>query len=82
MAFVAGSRGCAVPTQGCGRRRWQSSPRHPHLSLQRARVLSRRGWSGAPMQHGVSTVRPGRRRTLGRVFNDATWVARCHSSDE
>ncbi|MEU3369905.1 2OG-Fe(II) oxygenase [Streptomyces sp. NPDC006660] len=35
-------------------------------------VASRRGWSAAPMRHGVSTVRSGRRRTLGLVFHDAT----------
>jgi len=34
-------------------------------------VLSKRGWSTAPMRHGVSTVRSGRRRTLGLVFHDA-----------
>jgi len=31
-----------------------------------------RGWSAAPMRHGVSTVRSGHRRTLGLVFHDAT----------
>ncbi|MCQ4084310.1 2OG-Fe(II) oxygenase [Streptomyces sp. RB6PN25] len=34
-------------------------------------VRSARGWSTAPMRHGVSTVRTGRRRTLGLVFHDA-----------
>ncbi|OAR24097.1 proline hydroxylase [Streptomyces sp. ERV7] len=34
-------------------------------------VRSRRGWSAAPMRHGVSTVRSGRRHTLGLVFHDA-----------
>ncbi|MFJ7495592.1 2OG-Fe(II) oxygenase [Streptomyces sp. NPDC097727] len=35
-------------------------------------VASKRGWSTASMRHGVSTVRSGRRRTLGLVFHDAT----------
>ena len=35
-------------------------------------VRSARGWSAAPMRHGVSTVHSGRRRTLGLVFHDAT----------
>jgi hypothetical protein len=34
-------------------------------------VASKRGWSTAPMRHGVSTVRSGQRRTLGLVFHDA-----------
>ncbi|MFD9637637.1 2OG-Fe(II) oxygenase, partial [Streptomyces violascens] len=34
-------------------------------------VASRRGWSAAPVRHGVSTVRTGHRRTLGLVFHDA-----------
>ncbi|MGW2861159.1 2OG-Fe(II) oxygenase [Streptomyces sp. SDr-06] len=35
-------------------------------------VASRRGWSAAPVRHGVSTVRSGHRRTLGLVLHDAT----------
>ncbi|MGY2060256.1 2OG-Fe(II) oxygenase [Nocardia gipuzkoensis] len=34
-------------------------------------VRGARGWSAAPMRHGVSTVRSGRRHTLGLVFHDA-----------
>jgi hypothetical protein len=34
-------------------------------------VESTRGWSTAPMRHGVSTLRSGRRHTLGLVFHDA-----------
>ena len=35
-------------------------------------VRSARGWSAAPVRHGVSAVRSGRRHTLGLVFHDAT----------
>ena len=34
-------------------------------------VKSARGWSAAPVRHGVSAVRSGRRHTLGLVFHDA-----------
>jgi hypothetical protein len=34
-------------------------------------VPSRRGWSKAPMRHGVSVLRSGCRRALGLVFHDA-----------
>ena len=34
-------------------------------------VRSARGWSAAPVRHGVSAVRSGRRHTLGLVFHDA-----------
>ncbi len=34
-------------------------------------VRSARGWSAAPMRHGVSIIRSGRRHTLGLVFHDA-----------
>jgi uncharacterized protein len=35
-------------------------------------VRSARGWSAAPVRHGVSTIRSGMRHTLGLVFHDAT----------
>jgi uncharacterized protein len=34
-------------------------------------VRSARGWSAAPVRHGVSVVRSGRRLTLGLLFHDA-----------
>ncbi len=34
-------------------------------------VRSARGWSAAPVRHGVSTIRSGRRFTLGLVMHDA-----------
>ncbi len=34
-------------------------------------VRSARGWSAAPVRHGVSTILTGRRHTLGLVFHDA-----------
>ena len=34
-------------------------------------VVSARGWSAAPIRHGVSAVRSGERYTLGLLFHDA-----------
>jgi uncharacterized protein len=34
-------------------------------------VRSARGWSAAPVRHGVSVIRSGRRYTLGLLFHDA-----------
>ncbi|HEX3459828.1 MAG TPA: 2OG-Fe(II) oxygenase, partial [Acidimicrobiales bacterium] len=35
-------------------------------------VESQRGWSAAPVRHGVSVVRSGHRVALGLLFHDAT----------
>jgi hypothetical protein len=35
-------------------------------------VRSSRGWSAAPMRHGLSVLRSGRRHALGLVFHDAS----------
>jgi hypothetical protein len=46
---------------------------HGYVFTTRERpVRSTRGWSAAPVRHGVSTVRSGQRYTLGLVFHDAT----------
>ncbi len=34
-------------------------------------LRSVRGWTAAPMRHGVSTLHSGRRHTLGLIFHDA-----------
>jgi uncharacterized protein len=34
-------------------------------------VQSQRGWSAAPVRHGVSVIRTGQRLALGLVFHDA-----------
>ena len=34
-------------------------------------VASKRGWSAAPVRHGVSAIRSGYRYTLELVFHDA-----------
>jgi hypothetical protein len=34
-------------------------------------IKSVRGWSAAPMRHGVSTLHTGRRHTLGLILHDA-----------
>lgn len=45
---------------------------HGYVFTTRERpVRSTRGWSVAPVRHGVSTVRSGQRYTLGLVFHDA-----------
>ena len=45
---------------------------HGLIFTTRDRPLrSARGWSAAPVRHGVSTVRSGHRHTLGLVFHDA-----------
>ncbi len=35
-------------------------------------IKSVRGWTAAPMRHGVSTLHRGKRHTLGILFHDAT----------
>ncbi|WP_238011406.1 2OG-Fe(II) oxygenase [Dactylosporangium sp. AC04546] len=45
---------------------------HGYLFTTRDRpVESARGWSAAPVRHGVSAVRSGERHTLALVFHDA-----------
>jgi hypothetical protein len=34
-------------------------------------IRTKRGWSAAPMRHGASVVRSGRRHALGLIFHDA-----------
>ncbi|WAJ42874.1 2OG-Fe(II) oxygenase [Mycobacterium sp. Aquia_216] len=45
---------------------------HGYVFTTRERpVRSTRGWSAAPVRHGVSVVRSGHRYTLGLIFHDA-----------
>lgn len=45
---------------------------HGYIFTTRDRpVQSRRGWSAAPVRHGVSAIRSGHRHTLALVFHDA-----------
>lgn len=45
---------------------------HGYVFTTRDRpVASQRGWSAAPVRHGVSAVRTGERYTLALVFHDA-----------
>ena len=45
---------------------------HGYIFTTRERpVRSTRGWSAAPVRHGVSVVRSGERYTLGLIFHDA-----------
>jgi hypothetical protein len=45
---------------------------HGYVFTTRDRpVSSARGWSAAPVRHGVSVIRSGQRHTLGLVFHDA-----------
>ncbi len=45
---------------------------HGYLFTTRDRpVKSARGWSAAPVRHGVSAIRSGERHTLALVFHDA-----------
>jgi hypothetical protein len=45
---------------------------HGYVFTTRDRpVRGARGWSAAPVRHGVSAIRAGQRHTLGLVFHDA-----------
>ncbi|AKU15448.1 proline hydroxylase [Luteipulveratus mongoliensis] len=45
---------------------------HGYVFTTRDRpVESKRGWSAAPIRHGVSAIRSGERHTLALVFHDA-----------
>ena len=45
---------------------------HGYVFTTRDRpVESRRGWSAAPVRHGVSAIRSGQRYTLALIFHDA-----------
>ncbi len=45
---------------------------HGHLFTAHDRpVPSKRGWSAAPVRHGVSAIGSGRRHTLSLVFHAA-----------
>jgi hypothetical protein len=45
---------------------------HGYLFTTRDRpVRSTRGWSAAPVRHGLSVVRSGERYALGLIFHDA-----------
>jgi len=45
---------------------------HGYVFTTRDRpVESKRGWSAAPVRHGVSAIRSGERHTLALVFHDA-----------
>ncbi len=58
----AQSRGTAVSLPYC----------HGLVFTTRDRpIQSARGWSAAPVRHGVSVVRSGRRLTVGILFHDA-----------
>jgi uncharacterized protein len=48
-------------------------PRHQGLvfTTRDRPVRSQRGWSAAPVRHGVSVLRSGERYTLGILFHDA-----------
>lgn len=60
--FRAQSRGTAL----------QLPPGHGYVFTTRERpIRSARGWSAAPVRHGVSVVRSGERYTLGLIFHDA-----------
>jgi hypothetical protein len=61
-----------VPPGGAAAARAVSRHGHGYLFTTRDRpVKSARGWSAAPVRHGVSVVRSGEQHTLALVFHDA-----------
>ncbi len=48
-----------------------SSPGVDQFTTRDRPVESKRGWSAAPVRHGVSAIRTGQRFTLALVFHDA-----------
>jgi hypothetical protein len=42
------------------------------FTTQTRPMKTKQGWASASMRHGVSTVRSGRRTTLGLIFHDAS----------
>ena len=51
---------------------WRSRPMLTFILGHRGSNTGQgRGWSAAPVRHGVSVIRSGQRHTLGLLFHDA-----------
>ncbi len=50
---------------------WNALHRDLYGETRDRPVRSARGWSAAPVRHGVSVIRSGQRITLGLIFHDA-----------